>query len=75
MMERKAEEHLAALERIWLIPCEEYEDLKNAVALPGACGPVTRARGGGRQPGLGGAGADRWPGQTVYRGAVRGVLV
>ena len=26
-----AEEHLAALERICLIPCEEYEDLKKAV--------------------------------------------
>ena len=25
---RKAEEHLAALQRICLIPCEEYEDLK-----------------------------------------------
>jgi hypothetical protein len=29
---RKAEEHIAALERICLIPCEAYEDLKNAVA-------------------------------------------
>ena len=28
----KAEEHLAALQRICLIPCEEYEDLKQAVA-------------------------------------------
>lgn len=28
----KAEEHLAALQRICLIPCEEYEDLKKAVA-------------------------------------------
>ena len=28
----KAEEHLAALEQICLIPCEEYEDLKKAVA-------------------------------------------
>ena len=28
----KAEEHLAALERICLIPCDEYEDLKEAVA-------------------------------------------
>jgi Flp pilus assembly protein TadD len=28
----KAEEHLAALRRIGLIPCEEYEDLKKAVA-------------------------------------------
>ena len=28
----KAEEHLTALERICLIPCEEYEDLKKAVA-------------------------------------------
>jgi tetratricopeptide (TPR) repeat protein len=28
----KAEEHLAALQRICLIPCEEYEDLKNAIA-------------------------------------------
>jgi Flp pilus assembly protein TadD len=28
----KAEEHLAALQRICLIPCEEYEDLKGAVA-------------------------------------------
>jgi Flp pilus assembly protein TadD len=28
----KAEEHLAALERICLIPCEEYGDLKKAVA-------------------------------------------
>lgn len=27
----KAEEHLAALQRICLIPCEEYEDLKKAV--------------------------------------------
>jgi Flp pilus assembly protein TadD len=28
----KAEEHLAALQRICLIPCEQYEDLKKAVA-------------------------------------------
>ncbi len=28
----KAEEHLAALQSICLIPCEEYEDLKNTVA-------------------------------------------
>ena len=28
----KAEEHLAALQRICLIPCEEYEDLKKAIA-------------------------------------------
>jgi Flp pilus assembly protein TadD len=28
----KAEEHLAALQRICLIPCEEYEGLKKAVA-------------------------------------------
>jgi tetratricopeptide (TPR) repeat protein len=28
----KAEEHLAALERICLIPCEEYGDLKRAIA-------------------------------------------
>ena len=28
----KAEEHFAALQRICLIPCEEYEDLKKAVA-------------------------------------------
>jgi len=28
----EAEEHLAALERICLIPCEEYDDLKNAIA-------------------------------------------
>jgi len=28
----KAEEHLAARQRICLIPCEEYEDLKKAVA-------------------------------------------
>src|SRR4030095_7371493 len=28
----KAEEHLAALARICLIPCEEYEDLQKAVA-------------------------------------------
>jgi Flp pilus assembly protein TadD len=28
----KAEEHLAALKRICLIPCEEYEDLEKAVA-------------------------------------------
>jgi Flp pilus assembly protein TadD len=28
----KAQEHLAALQRICLIPCEEYEDLKKAVA-------------------------------------------
>ena len=27
----KAEEHLAALQRICLIPCEEFEDLKKAV--------------------------------------------
>jgi hypothetical protein len=28
----KAEEHLASLQRICLIPCEEYEDLKKAVS-------------------------------------------
>jgi Flp pilus assembly protein TadD len=28
----KAEEHLATLERICLIPCEEYDDLKRAIA-------------------------------------------
>ena len=28
----KAEEHLAALQRICLLPCDEYEDLKKAVA-------------------------------------------
>ena len=28
----KAEEHLASLERICLIPCAEYEDLKRAIA-------------------------------------------
>jgi Flp pilus assembly protein TadD len=28
----KAEEHLAALQRICLIPCEEYDDLRKAVA-------------------------------------------
>jgi Flp pilus assembly protein TadD len=28
----KAEEHLAALQNICLLPCEEYEDLKNAIA-------------------------------------------
>ena len=28
----KAEEHLAALQRICLIPCEEYGDLKDAIA-------------------------------------------
>ncbi|HEY3101913.1 MAG TPA: tetratricopeptide repeat protein [Methylomirabilota bacterium] len=28
----KAEAHLAALEKICLIPCEEYEDLKTAIA-------------------------------------------
>ena len=28
----KADEHLAALEKICLIPCEEYDDLKKAVA-------------------------------------------
>ena len=28
----KAEEHLAALERICLIPCEEHEDLQKAIA-------------------------------------------
>jgi Flp pilus assembly protein TadD len=28
----KAEEHLAALQAICLIPCEQYEDLKKAVA-------------------------------------------
>jgi tetratricopeptide (TPR) repeat protein len=31
----EAEEHLAALERICLIPCEEYDDLKNAIAAYG----------------------------------------
>jgi tetratricopeptide (TPR) repeat protein len=29
----KAEEHLAALERICLIPCDEYGDLKGAIAM------------------------------------------
>ena len=29
----KAEEHVAALERICLIPCEEYDDLKKAIAV------------------------------------------
>ena len=28
----QAEEHLATLQRICLIPCEEYEDLKKAIA-------------------------------------------
>jgi Flp pilus assembly protein TadD len=28
----KAEEHLAALQKVCLIPCEEYGDLKNAIA-------------------------------------------
>jgi len=28
----KAEEHLAALEKICLLPCDEYEDLKNEIA-------------------------------------------
>lgn len=28
----RAEEHLAALEKICLIPCEEYDDLKHAIA-------------------------------------------
>jgi tetratricopeptide (TPR) repeat protein len=28
----KAEEHLAALERICVIPCEEYDDLRRAIA-------------------------------------------
>jgi hypothetical protein len=28
----KAERHLDALERICLIPCEEYDDLKRAIA-------------------------------------------
>jgi Flp pilus assembly protein TadD len=28
----KAEEHLAAVQRICLIPCEEYEDLKKSIA-------------------------------------------
>ena len=28
----KAEEHLGALQTICLIPCEEYEDLKKAIA-------------------------------------------
>jgi hypothetical protein len=28
----KAEEHLAALERICLIPCEEHDELKRAIA-------------------------------------------
>jgi len=28
----KAEEHLAALEQVCLIPCEEYDDLKRAIA-------------------------------------------
>ena len=30
---KKAEEHLAALKRICLIPCEEYDDLEKAIAL------------------------------------------
>jgi len=28
----KAEEHLAALQNICLLPCEEYEDLKKTIA-------------------------------------------
>ena len=28
----KAEEHLATLERICLIPCDDYDDLKRAIA-------------------------------------------
>ena len=28
----KAEQHLGALQEICLIPCEEYEDLKKAIA-------------------------------------------
>ncbi len=28
----KAEEHLAALEKICLVPCEEYDDLRKAIA-------------------------------------------
>ena len=28
----KAEAHLSALEKICLIPCEEYDDLKKAIA-------------------------------------------
>jgi hypothetical protein len=28
----KAKEHLAALEQICLIPCDEYDDLKRAIA-------------------------------------------
>jgi hypothetical protein len=27
----KAEEHLTALERICLIPCDEYDDLRRAI--------------------------------------------
>ena len=30
---RKAEEHLDALRRICLIPCEEYEDLKKQIEM------------------------------------------
>jgi hypothetical protein len=29
----KAEEHLAALQEICLIPCVEYDDLKRAIAV------------------------------------------
>ncbi len=39
----KAEEHLTALRRICLLPCEEYEDLKKAVA-------EYRARAGSARP-------------------------
>ena len=31
----KAEQHLSALENICLIPCEEYDDLKRAIAKAG----------------------------------------
>jgi cobalamin biosynthesis Co2+ chelatase CbiK len=29
----KAEEHLAALQKICLIPCEEYEDLRKQIEV------------------------------------------
>jgi hypothetical protein len=34
----KAEEHLAALQSICLIPCEQYEELKQAVTDYRRCG-------------------------------------
>ena len=40
----KAEEHLAALERICLIPCLEYEDLKQAIAAYSTIASTARGK-------------------------------